>query len=326
MAVTYQDLYIDGTNRIEPWCADKQEARLEVRDMICAVAGKTKEEFTRDRYLYTTDAIAQQVEAMFQRREQGEPVEYILGEKVFCGLPFSVNPSVLIPRTDTEVLANLAIRRAKKRTGNLRVLDLCAGSGCVGITIAHQMKNVRAVLVDLSDGALELCKRNIRRHKLTGRVVYVKGDAMQPPSHALGQFDLLVTNPPYIPTADIPGLESGVRDYEPHMALDGGPDGLAFYRAISQNWKAALRPGGLLMCEVGIGQSEWVAYLLLKMGYQDICITRDSAHIDRVVEGRVPVEREAHEPCPENEENAENAAGEAREENAGQKTTGEDRE
>ena len=154
------------------------------------------------------------------------------------------------------------------------------------------MKTTRAVLVDLSDGALELCKRNIRRNRLTGRVVYLKGDALQAPSHALGQFDVLVCNPPYIPTGDLAALDHSVKDFEPMMALDGGEDGLDFYRVITHLWQPALRPGGHLLFEVGIGQAEKVAWLMVKAGYENIRITRDTGGIDRVVEGQRPKDRE----------------------------------
>lgn len=166
------------------------------------------------------------------------------------------------------------------------------GDGCVGLTAAALLKNTRAVLVDLSDGALDLCKRNIRRHKLTGRAVSLKGDALQAPSHALGQFDVLVCNPPYIPTGDLAALDTSVKDFEPLLALDGGEDGLDFYRGITELWQPALKPGGHLLYEVGIGQAEKVAWLLVKAGYENIRITRDTGGIDRVVEGQRPKERE----------------------------------
>lgn len=150
----------------------------------------------------------------------------------------------------------------------------------MGLSIAATLKNTRAILVDLSDGALDLCKRNIRRHKLTGRAVYLKGDALQPPSHTLGQFDALVCNPPYIPTGDLPALDRSVKDYEPMLALDGGSDGLDFYRAVTTLWKPALKPGGHLLYEVGVGQSEDVAWMLVNAGYENIRITRDTGGID----------------------------------------------
>ena len=293
VAITYPDLYSNISKRLT--AAGIESARLEAREILCAAAGKTREKLLQDMNLYTTDEIVERAESMTVRREAGEPVAYIIGEWSFCGLDFGVNASVLIPRIDTEMLTNIAVDRLKKETGNLRVLDLCAGSGCVGITIAHRLKNARVILVDLSDGALDLCKKNIRRHNLTSRVVHLRGDALQAPSHALGQFDMLVSNPPYIPSGDIPGLDSSVKDYEPLMALDGGADGLDFYRAITQLWMSVLKPGGHLIYEVGIGQSERVAMMLVKAGFENIRITRDTGGIDRVVEGRRPKEREIPE-------------------------------
>ena len=290
MAVTYLDLYYIINKRLA--AVGIEAARLEAREILCAASGKTPEKFLQDMNIYTTDEIIETASAMAARREAGEPVAYIVGEWAFCGLNFHVNENVLIPRIDTEMLANIAVDRLRRETGNLRVLDLCAGSGCVGITIAQRLKNARVVLVDLSAGALELCKKNIRRHNLTGRVVHMRGDALQAPSHALGQFDMLVCNPPYIPSGDIPGLDSSVKDYEPLMALDGGEDGLDFYRAITTLWMPALKPGGHLVYEGGIDQSKKVGMLLREAGFEQIRITRDTGGIDRVVEGRKPMERE----------------------------------
>lgn len=277
-------------------------AQLEAREILCAAAGKTAEELYRDISLYTTEAIAEKAVALQERRLTGEPIAYLVGEWSFCGLPFYVSREALIPRVDTEMLAQLAMNRLKEYPGNTRILDLCAGTGCVGLTAAALLKNTRAVLVDLSDGALDLCKRNIRRHKLTGRAVYLKGDALQPPSHALGQFDVLVCNPPYIPTGDLAGLDSSVKDFEPLMALDGGADGLDFYRQITTLWQPALKPGGHLLYEVGIGQAEQVAWLLVKAGYENIRITRDTGGIDRVVEGQRPQEPAVPETPKQTEE------------------------
>lgn len=290
MTSTYHDLYLKI--RMSLSSAGIEAAQLEAREILCAASGKTAEELYRDISLYTTEAIAEQALALQERRLAGEPIAYLVGEWSFCGLPFYVSPAALIPRVDTEMLAQLAMNRLKEHQGSTRVLDLCAGTGCVGLTVAALMKNTRAVLVDLSDGALDLCKRNIRRHKLTGRAVYLKGDALQPPSHALGQFDVLVCNPPYIPTGDLAGLDASVKDFEPMMALDGGADGLDFYRGITSLWQPALKPGGHLLYEVGIGQAEQVAWLLVKAGYENICITRDTGGIDRVVEGQRPKEQE----------------------------------
>ena len=286
MVITYHDLYLNTRKALSDMGLEPEAAQLEAREILCAASGKTKEVLLRDMSLYTTEPIAETVLSMTQRRVAGEPIAYVLGEWSFLGLPFYVSPEVLIPRVDTEMLAQIAIKRLRSAPGNCRVLDLCAGSGCIGISVAAYQKNVRSVLVDLSDGALELCKRNIRRHRLTGRVVYVKGNAMEAPSPALGHFDLILCNPPYIPSGDIPNLDASVKDFEPVMALDGGTDGLDFYRAVTEKWDAALRPGGLIFFEVGIGQAEKVAWMLVKAGYENIRITRDTGGIDRVVEGQ----------------------------------------
>lgn len=288
MTITYHDLF--ATIRKALQAAGVEAAQLETREILCVASGKTGEELYRDFSLYTTDAIAERSLALLARREKGEPIAYLVGEWSFCGLPFDVSPAALIPRVDTEMLAQLAVNRLEAVPGHSRVLDLCAGTGCVGLTAAAQVKTARAVLVDLSDGALDLCKRNIRRHRLTGRAVYLKGDALQPPSHALGQFDVLVCNPPYIATGDLGGLDASVKDFEPLMALDGGEDGLDFYRAVTTLWKPAIKPGGHLLYEVGIGQAEDVAWLLVRAGYENIRITRDTGGIDRVVEGQRPLE------------------------------------
>ena len=290
MTITYHDLYMNTRTALS--AAGIEGAQLEAREILCAAAGKTAEELYRDISLYTNEDVAQRAQALLERRLTGEPIAYLVGEWSFCGLPFYVSSAALIPRIDTEMLAQLAMNRLKECPGNTRILDLCAGTGCVGLTAAALLKTTRAVLVDLSDGALELCKRNIRRHKLTGRAVYLKGDALQAPSHALGQFDVLVCNPPYIPTGDLASLDPSVKDFEPLLALDGGEDGLDFYRGLTELWKPALKPGGHLLYEVGIGQAEKVAWLLVKAGYENIRITRDTGGIDRVVEGQRPKERE----------------------------------
>ena len=132
------------------------------------------------------------------------------------------------------------------------MLDLCAGSGCVGLAVAAHVPACRVVLGELSEGALRICKQNVRRNGLNARVTCLSVDVLEHPSPSLWDFDVIVSNPPYIPTGDIPGLEVSVRDYEPHMALDGGEDGLKFYRAIAAGWKSALRLGGTLIFEVGI--------------------------------------------------------------------------
>ena len=156
-----------------------------------------------------------------------------------------------------------------------RVLELCAGSGCIGLAVASQAPQARVVLGEYSDAALKICRQNIRRNGLTGRVVPMQADAREKPERALGEFQCIVSNPPYIPRADLETLDASVKDYEPHLALDGGEDGLDFYRAISEKWKAALAPGGRLYFEVGIGQADAVLRIMRAQGFGDIQVVKD---------------------------------------------------
>lgn len=288
MTATYNDLYLDLRKLLRK--EGVEAASLEARELICAASGKTREQFLRDLSLYVPDFIQEKLQDFLVRRLQGEPVAYLVGEWEFYGLPLTINPHVLIPRPDTEVLVERAISLMQKAGEGGRILDLCAGSGAIGLAVASQVKTARAVLVELSSEAIPVCKQNIRRNQLTGRVTCLSGDAKAPPHPTLWDFDVIACNPPYIPTADIATLDVSVRDFEPHLALDGGKDGLDFYRAISRLWKGSLRLGGTLLFEVGIHQADAVKTIMLTEGYQNLQIHLDPAGIPRVVEGSVPLE------------------------------------
>jgi release factor glutamine methyltransferase len=199
-------------------------------------------------------------------------------------VPLDISRAVLIPRPDTEVLAARAIEAAQG-FAEPRVLDLCAGSGCIGLAVAKHAPNARVLLGELDEEALKLCRQNIRRNQLTERVSTMRIDAREKPSRQLGEFDVLVCNPPYIPTADIETLDTSVRDHEPRLALDGGADGLDFYRAVCALWREALRPSGRLLFEVGIGQADTVLRLMRASGFGDVQVEKDLNDIPRVVFG-----------------------------------------
>ena len=285
MATTYNNLYLDTRARLRK--AGVEAAQLEAREILCFATGKTKEQLVRDMPLYASGDLERQVEALVQRRLAGEPVAYIVGEWEFYGLPLDISSEVLIPRSDTEVLAERGILKAKAAGEGARVLDLCAGSGCVGLAIAAHAPQCRVVLGELSEGALRVCKQNVRRNGLNARVTCLSVDAMEPPASTLWDFDVIVCNPPYIPSGDIEGLDVSVRDYEPLMALDGGPDGLDFYRFIAAKWKSAIRLGGSLLFEVGVGQAQDVEEILSQNGFEQIQTTADTQGIWRVVEGTI---------------------------------------
>lgn len=283
VATTYNNLYLDARQRLK--AAGVEAAQLEARELVCFAAGKSREQFLRDMSLYASDEVEAKVVDLTNRRLAGEPVAYLIGEWEFYGLPLDISKDVLIPRADTEVLAEQAILAARAAGEGARVLDLCAGSGCVGLAVAANAPQCRAVLADVSEEALKICRQNIRRNDLNARVTCVQADAREAPSSVLWDFDVIASNPPYIPTRDIDGLDSSVRDYEPHLALDGGDDGLDFYRDIAEKWRTALRLGGVLLFEVGIGQAADVEQILARCGYEDIETFQDTGGIWRVVKG-----------------------------------------
>ena len=282
MAITYNNLYLDLRQRFHK--AGMVDPTLEARELVCCAAGKSREELSRDGRLYVPAAVEQQVERLAQRHLAGEPVAYLIGEWEFYGLPLDISESVLIPRPDTEVLVEQALSRLQN-VAEPRLLDLCAGSGCVGLALAKHLPGSHVVLGELDEGALRICRQNIRRNDLTGRVVSLQMNALEKPPAHLGEFDAIVSNPPYIPDGDIAGLDVSVRDYEPHLALRGGEDGLDFYRAICAQWRTALRADGRLLFEVGIGQADDVLRIMRGCGFGDVEITPDLNGIPRVVSG-----------------------------------------
>ena len=283
MAITYNNLYLDIRQQLRR--SGIEEATLEARELVCFGTNKSREELVRDGGLYASPELERRVRELVDRHLAGEPVAYLIGEWEFYGLPLDISRDVLIPRMDTEVLAERGILKAREAGEGARVLDLCAGSGCVGLAVAANAPDCRVVLGELSEGALRICKQNVRRNGLNARVTCLSVDALEPPSSSLWDFDAIVCNPPYIPSGDIAGLEVSVRDYEPREALDGGPDGLDFYRVIAPKWRSALRLGGTLLFEVGIGQAPQVEEILAQNGYEDIKTTADTQGIWRVVEG-----------------------------------------
>lgn len=282
MAITYNNLYLDIRQQLR--CAGVEAATLEARELVCFGVGKTREELQRDGGLYAAPETERQVRELVERRMAGEPVAYLIGEWEFYGLPLDISRDVLIPRADTEVLAEEAIRYCGALE-ECRVLDLCAGSGCLGLAIGAQVPQARVVLGEISDAALRICRQNIRRNGLSGRVVPMRMDALERPEKSLGEFQCIVSNPPYIPREDIQDLDRSVRDYEPHLALDGGEDGLDFYRAVTERWRECLPTGGRLYFEVGIGQADQVLRIMRGQGFGDIQIVRDTHDIPRVVFG-----------------------------------------
>lgn len=281
MPRTYSELYIAVRNALRS--AGVEEANVEARLIVASASGKTTAKLLQDMRLYATDAVEKKAADMLSRRLAGEPVAYITGVWEFRGLPMEVTPDVLIPRIDTEVLAEEAINWLTRNRRDGRVLDLCSGSGCIGCAIADALPQCQVVLADISPEAIELSRRNVARNGLAGRVSYMLTDATKAPPVMSGRFDIIVSNPPYIPSFEILTLDASVRDYEPIWALDGGEDGLDFYRAIVENWLPSLRSGGALMFEVGEEQAGPVKEIMRAHGMRDAVSVLDTRGVERVV-------------------------------------------
>lgn len=266
MVKKYSQLYLESRRSFME-IEDQQTASLLARNLLCYVSGKTQEEIITDREKYASQEICDAMESSVQRVLDGEPLAYILGEWSFYGMTLYVDKNVLIPRDDTCAVTQLAIKRGLFLEQDPRILDLCTGSGCIGLAIANRVKDARVTLGDVSREALTVAKKNINRMKLSGRVSCVQVNALEPASSFLGKFDMIVSNPPYVTTAEMDALPASVADHEPHLALHGGADGLDFYRAIAKNFTDALKPGGYLCLEFGMGQGDAVCEILQKYGY-----------------------------------------------------------
>jgi release factor glutamine methyltransferase len=221
---------------------------------------------------------------LIKRRRNGEPIAYILGRREFFALPLRVDRRVLIPRPDTEVLVETALNGTRARHLYGRMLDLCTGSGCVAIAFAKERPTWRVTAVDLSPDAAALARENTRRAGVVHNLGVLEGDLFAPLPEA-AEFELITANPPYIPSGDIAGLEADVRDFEPHLALDGGADGLSIIRRLLEQAPRYLVPGGLIALEVGFDQAPAVAALFEEAGFVDIARAKDLAGIERVVSG-----------------------------------------
>ena len=218
-------------------------------------------------------------ELVLRKRAEHVPLQYITGEQEFMGLPFRVNPSVLIPRQDTETLVEEALKVVKS---GMKVLDLCTGSGCILISILSKVSNVEGHGVDISKQALIVAKENAKLNDVA--VTFEKSDLFEAVDDT---FDVIVSNPPYIPTEDIVTLMPEVAHFEPMQALDGKEDGLYFYRKIIKECKQYLNTNGVILFEIGHNQANDVTQMLQEAGFQEIRVVKDLAGNDRVVIGKV---------------------------------------
>jgi release factor glutamine methyltransferase len=226
-------------------------------------------------------------EQLLHKRVQGVPLQYLTHSQEFMSLPFYVDERVLIPRGDTELLVETVLDYGQKE--NMQVLmDIGTGSGCIPISLTYYMPSLRMIGVDISDQALEVARSNAAKNRMNEKIAWMSSDLFAAiPLECIGLLDGIISNPPYIPTKEIDTLMKEVREYEPFNALDGGADGLDFYRKLAKEGKRYIRNDGFLFLEIGYNQGETVKQLLKEHGYRDIHVRKDLESRDRVVLARV---------------------------------------
>ena len=225
-----------------------------------------------------SDDLLKEYELAVKKRAEHIPLQYIVGETEFMGLKFKVNSNVLIPRQDTETLVEEALKTVKP---GMKVLDMCTGSGCIIISILHNVEGVKGYAVDISKQAVNVAKENAKLNEVP--VLFERSDLFEMVTE---KFDVIVSNPPYIASAEVEKLMPEVRDFEPENALDGGADGLDFYRKIAGQVKDYLNPGGYVYMEIGYDQGEAVSELMRNAGFTEVEVIKDLARNDRVVKGK----------------------------------------
>lgn len=249
----------------------------EARMLFCRAAGCRAEDVICGRVKITAD-LKEKYEKIIRRRANGEPAAYITGEKEFYGIKFKVTPDVLIPRPDTETLVEFILESSAKS-----VIDICTGSGCIAVAAKLNRPELEVFAADVSGKALEVAKFNAENSN--AEVTFFQTDILT--QLPCGKFDMAVSNPPYIKTNEIETLDTGVKEYEPHLALDGGGDGLVFYRRISRSAPVFLNSGGILAFEAGFGQFEDISDIMKSAGFKNIGFKYDLAGIKRVIYGNI---------------------------------------
>lgn len=260
------------------------DARFEAKILVLQAAGMTPESLHIAGERQLDDDVVEAANALVSRRTRREPLAYIQGFREFYGMAIRVTPAVLIPRPETEFVVQ-AILDYVGGCRVCRVVDVGTGSGAIAVAVALSSPNARLWATDLSSAALSIARRNAADHGVTARIDFAEGDLLTPVvSNA--PFDVIASNPPYIAPGEIDALEPEVRDWEPRIALGTHADPLHFYRRLAREATPLLAPGGLLVVEVGLGQSDAVAELWQRAGLTAIAVTDDYATIPRIVSGR----------------------------------------
>lgn len=277
--MNYTEAFLMGMQKLKE--AQLEEAQLEARLLLEEICGTDHNTLLCHGDREVSEAEEEQYRKALEQRAVHVPLQHLLGYQDFMGLRFQVNEHVLIPRQDTEILVEEAMRYLHD---GMRILDLCTGSGCILLSLLHYSNDCEGTGVDISKEALQVAALNA---ELLGiKADFLKSDLYE---KVTGKFDLLVSNPPYIERKVIPTLMEEVREYDPYIALDGGEDGLDFYRRIIGGAQDYLKRGGQILMEIGSGQAQAVSELLREAGFKEIDVCRDFAGLDRVVSGRLPI-------------------------------------
>lgn len=276
--VKLSELLSEGTNILSASC---ENPRLEAEVLLTSLLGKDRIYLT----VHKNDCVDSGISSLFishcKRRADGEPSAYITGVKEFMGLEFDITPHVLIPRPETELIAEYVISRYQSQKPD--IIDICTGSGAIACAVAHFLPHATVTGIDISHEAIETAKKNAKKLGLDDRVRFVHADALREIN--LGKkFDAAVSNPPYIESAAIETLERDVKNFEPRLALDGGNDGLIFYRKIVDNIKSVLNPDGELVFEIGYNQGEALKSIMNNK-FTTVTVTKDYSGLDRMVSG-----------------------------------------
>lgn len=281
-SVTIGELFHQGSALLKS--AGIENADNEAVWLLEAVLGPLRLALLLDPGRSVTPAGRRRVQELFRRRAAREPLQYILGTQEFCGLEFLVGPAVLIPRPESELLVEEAVSRCARLYAPL-IADMGTGSGCLAVSLARALPTAIIFAVDCSSEALGLARENAARHGVQERIQFLEGDLFVP-LHAErleGRIAAIVSNPPYLAADEFEKLQPEVRLYEPHLALDGGADGLMVHRRLLHHSQEFLMAGGMLLLEAGCGQASCIREMGEAYGYRHILTRRDAAGIERVV-------------------------------------------
>lgn len=270
------------------------EAKIDAEYLLSHILKCKRQELYLNPNTQLTNQEINTFKGFIQKRSKREPLQYIIGEEEFRGLIFKVTRDVLIPRPETELLVEEAVKiierqRAKGKGQKTNVIDLCTGSGCIAVSIAKEIDNCKVYATDISEKALAVAKENAKGHRVEDRITFLQGSFLEPlkDKGLEGKIDIMLSNPPYVSKKDMEKLQPEIKEYEPPLALYGGEDGLDSYRTIIPDAISYLKDGGCLIFEIGYGQAEGVKELFGKnLAYVKIEIIKDLSGIERVVKAR----------------------------------------